>query len=118
MHDGRELQPAATLATVGFALESAPTKCTDFTDNDQVVSTYYDEMIELIKRSSGADRVLIFDHTIRESGNQARAQPTLTAPSPHRMPHTRTRTHHAPRTTHHAPRTTQHARTRGARVHR
>jgi len=85
MHNGRELQPAATLASVGFALESAPSQCADFTDHAQVESTYYDEMIELIKRSSGADRVLIFDHTIRESGNQnlnASAGATSAAPVP------------------------------------
>merc|ERR1719498_1635359 len=47
----------------------APTACTDFYDNSQVASIYYDEMINLVKQASGADRVFIFDHTIRQSGN-------------------------------------------------
>jgi hypothetical protein len=34
----------------------------------QVVETYYAEMMEVVKKSSGAERVFIFDHTVRESG--------------------------------------------------
>merc|ERR1719461_547408 len=44
-----------------------PTKITDFRDANAVVETYYAEMMELIKAASGADRVFVFDHTIRES---------------------------------------------------
>merc|ERR1719161_1738642 len=54
---------------MGFALQSWPTRCTDFRDDEAVVATYYEEMMELVKNASGAERVLIFDHTIRESGN-------------------------------------------------
>jgi len=69
MRDGRELSPPATLETMGFALLSCPTQCTDFTHDEHVVDTYYAEMMELVKRASGAQRVFIFDHTVRESGN-------------------------------------------------
>jgi len=69
MCDGRELYPAATLPSMGFELAAKPTMCADFRDDAQVVGTYYGEMIELIKEASGATRVFIFDHTIRESGN-------------------------------------------------
>jgi len=69
MHDGRELHPPATLQTMGFTLKSCPTKCADFRDDEEVVGTYYAEMMELVKQTSGADRVFIFDHTVRESGN-------------------------------------------------
>ena len=69
MRDGRELVPAATLESVGFALESCPTTVADFRDEAEVVATYYDEMRALVKKASGAQRVFIFDHTIRESGN-------------------------------------------------
>ena len=69
MHDGRELCPPASLETLGFALRPWPTRCADFRDDEQVVSTYYGEMMELVKAASGAERVYIFDHTVRESGN-------------------------------------------------
>ncbi|KAL3920686.1 MAG: hypothetical protein SGPRY_005165 [Prymnesium sp.] len=68
MRDARELYPPPNLESMGFQLASCPTGCTDFSDSAAVVATYYNEMIELVKRSSGAARVLIFDHTIRESG--------------------------------------------------
>merc|ERR1719201_423242 len=54
---------------MGFALLSCPTRCTDFTHDEHVVSTYYAEMMSLVKAASGAERVFIFDHTVRESGN-------------------------------------------------
>mmetsp|Transcript_28286 Transcript_28286/g.76130 ORF Transcript_28286/g.76130 Transcript_28286/m.76130 type:complete len:495 (-) Transcript_28286:420-1904(-) len=69
MHDARELSPPPTLESMGFALHEWPTQCVDFRDSAQVESCYYEEMRSLIKAVSGAERVFIFDHTIRESGN-------------------------------------------------
>eukprot|EP00440_Ansanella_granifera_P033888 gb/GFBE01036764.1/.p1 GENE.gb/GFBE01036764.1/~~gb/GFBE01036764.1/.p1 ORF type:complete len:330 (+),score=57.82 gb/GFBE01036764.1/:1-990(+) len=69
MHDGRALSPPATLDSMGFALENWPTKVKNFRDDSEVVEVYYNEMRELVKKTSGAKHVLIFDHTIRESGN-------------------------------------------------
>merc|ERR1719272_1921342 len=69
MLDGRDLQPAASLETMGFALLSHPTGCPDFEDDTTVVDTYYGEMMELVKQASGASRVHVFDHTVRKSGN-------------------------------------------------
>jgi len=69
MHDGRELSPPASLETTGYELRSHPTACPDFRDDAAVVATYYAEMMELVKQASGAKRVFIFDHTVRESGN-------------------------------------------------
>ena len=68
MRDGRELCPPASLERVGFALCAWPTACADFFDEAQVVGKYYPEMTRLIKRSSGAASVFIFDHTVRQSG--------------------------------------------------
>lgn len=36
---------------------------------ETVEGAYYDEMIALVKQATGADRVFVFDHTIRETGN-------------------------------------------------
>jgi hypothetical protein len=68
LSDARELLPPAELETKGFTLRSWPTKCKDFTSEDELINTYYTEMISLVKEACGAKRVLIFDHTIRESG--------------------------------------------------
>ena len=69
MRDGRALDDPATLESMGFALEVHPTAVENFRDDGEVVATYYDEMRDLVKRASGASRVFVFDHTIRESGN-------------------------------------------------
>ena len=44
------LSPPATLETMGFALQSWPTQCADFRDEAAVVETYYEEMMELVKK--------------------------------------------------------------------
>eukprot|EP00928_Gymnodinium_smaydae_P061257 TRINITY_DN4538_c0_g1_i1.p1 TRINITY_DN4538_c0_g1~~TRINITY_DN4538_c0_g1_i1.p1 ORF type:complete len:331 (+),score=77.93 TRINITY_DN4538_c0_g1_i1:57-1049(+) len=69
MHDGRALSPPATLDSMGFALEHHPTKVKNFRDDAEVAKVYYEEMRALVKKTSGAKHVLVFDHTIRESGN-------------------------------------------------
>ena len=53
---------------MGFALTECPAKVADFGNEDEVVATYYEEMRSLVKEASGAERVFIFDHTVRESG--------------------------------------------------
>jgi len=67
MNNGRELKPRATLETMGFQLEYWPTGVEDFEDQDQITSRYYAEMRELVKLSTGANKVFVFDHTVRSS---------------------------------------------------
>jgi hypothetical protein len=69
MHNGRQLQPPASLDTMGFTLADWPTAVKDFRDDAEVEKVYYEELRNLVKQASGAKHVLIFDHTIRESGN-------------------------------------------------
>lgn len=69
MRNGRELSPPATLESIGFALEPCPTAVKDFRDDDEVIRVYYEEIMNLVKKTSGADRVFVFDHTVRQSGN-------------------------------------------------
>jgi hypothetical protein len=64
MLNGRELDPLPSLETTGFQLEHAPTAVTDFSDTTQIAMTYYTEMREVVKRATGATRVLVFDHTV------------------------------------------------------
>jgi len=69
MRDARELHPPATLESMGFTLSNRPTQCADFRDSGEVVKVYYGEIMEMVKAASGAQRVFVFDHTVRESGN-------------------------------------------------
>mmetsp|Transcript_4712 Transcript_4712/g.8077 ORF Transcript_4712/g.8077 Transcript_4712/m.8077 type:complete len:325 (+) Transcript_4712:69-1043(+) len=69
MHDARTLPVTPALESYGFALEKWPSKVVDFEDRKEVESVYYAEMRDVVKRLAGADTVLVFDHTIRESGN-------------------------------------------------
>lgn len=53
----------------GFILTDHDTKVADFYDPEQITSVYYPEVEKLIAETSGASRVVIFDHTVR-SGDE------------------------------------------------
>ena len=67
MRDARQLDEPATLERMGFCLEKHPTACRDLRDDAAVGEIYYEEMRELVKKTSGASRVFVFDHTARGS---------------------------------------------------
>lgn len=70
MHNARMLASKIQLETHGFELQAWPSAIQDFQNRAEVEHLYYEEMRALIKKVSGADRVLIFDHTIRHSDNK------------------------------------------------
>ncbi len=65
IHNGRELLSKFSLDTNGFVLTQHETAVGDFYDPDEVKSVYYPEVERLIKRVTGAERVVIFDHIVR-----------------------------------------------------
>jgi hypothetical protein len=65
IHNGREVLDQLSLDTNGFALMPQETAVKDFYDTDEVKSVYYPEVERLLKRATGAERVLIFDHIVR-----------------------------------------------------
>jgi len=65
--DARALTREATLDREGFALRRAPTDFRDYDDPDAVREHYYAEAIETVKQATGADRVVVFDHTVRKT---------------------------------------------------
>jgi len=69
IRDGRNISPPATLETMGFSFQKSSSQCKDFRDDEEIVATYYREMIQLVKEVSGAASVYVFDHTVRESSN-------------------------------------------------
>mmetsp|Transcript_24908 Transcript_24908/g.80598 ORF Transcript_24908/g.80598 Transcript_24908/m.80598 type:complete len:579 (+) Transcript_24908:79-1815(+) len=66
IRDAREW--GETFHSKGFECRVWPTQVKDFTDTEEVREKYYAEMQELLEATSGAAKVFVFDHTIREAG--------------------------------------------------
>ena len=67
IHDAREQLPAPDLDAEGFMLLNHNSAVSDFYDDAALVSTYHAELIDLLKRVTGAQRVEVFDDTRRSS---------------------------------------------------
>lgn len=70
VHDGRAVADRLSLDREGFVLRHGPTAVTNFYDEGQIVSIFYAECEEIVKKATGANRAFAFDHIVR---NQARA---------------------------------------------
>ena len=58
-----------------LSLRPHDTKVTDFFDEDEISRVYYPEMEALVKAESGAERVVVFDHTLRTADDELREKP-------------------------------------------
>ena len=78
----RPIAGELSLDVQGFALVDAPTAVAYFYDEAQLEATYYPEAEDLVKQVTGANRVVVFDHTIRrrEHGVEDRAPGTPRQP--------------------------------------
>src|ERR1700745_552296 len=76
VQNGRLLADRLSLEEQGFVFVDHKTKVVDFFDASPLESVYYPEVEQLIKRVSGASRVVIFDHTLR-SGDEAEREERL-----------------------------------------
>ena len=74
--NGRALGERLSLEKNGLVFVDHKTKVTDFFDESQLKSIYYPEIEQLIRRESGALRVVIFDHALR-SGDEAEREEKL-----------------------------------------
>ena len=63
--NARALFDPPQLDTHGFTLASHTSAFTDFSDEAQLRKHYYPESAALIKQLTGAEHVVIFDHTLR-----------------------------------------------------
>ncbi|MBK8063244.1 MAG: methyltransferase [Betaproteobacteria bacterium] len=61
-----------TLEKDGFELVEHHTRATDLFDARQLQEVYYPEMVELVRRRTGAARVVVFDHTLRSGDEEER----------------------------------------------
>jgi hypothetical protein len=76
IESGRAIAQSFTLEKNGFVFVEHKTAMKDFFDKQELESVYYREVEELIKRESGAARVVLFDHTLR-SGDESERQAKL-----------------------------------------
>ncbi len=65
IYDARPHARRFTLDGQGFALLDHSSAVTNFDDETEIRGTYYAEAEQLLKDVPGADRVFIFDHTLR-----------------------------------------------------
>ena len=65
IRDARPLTGQLSLDDQGFELTRHATAVTDFYDEAQLKNIYYREVEQLVQRATGAEEVVIFDHTIR-----------------------------------------------------
>jgi len=65
IRDARPLQSRLTLDEHGFALIRHKSALDDFGNEDAIRGGYYREAADLLKNITGADRVHVFDHTLR-----------------------------------------------------
>lgn len=70
--DGRPLRGAFSLDVQGFELLHSPTLADDLYDGAELESLYHPETANLVQSVTGADKVLVFDHTIRSNAPNRR----------------------------------------------
>ncbi|KAI9833051.1 MAG: hypothetical protein M1819_003884 [Sarea resinae] len=65
VHDIRGSEHAYTLDRTGFQVVGHESREKDFVDDDEIKEIYYPEVEQILKETTGASKVFIFDHTIR-----------------------------------------------------
>src|SRR4029077_12001753 len=76
IRNGRPLVDEFDLEVTGFEFVEHKTKVHNFFDIEELKRVYYPEVEALIKKVSGASRVVVFDHTLR-SGDEAEREAKL-----------------------------------------
>ncbi len=74
IQDARPVQSGLSLDREGFVLRRAETGVKDFYDDAEVKEVYNAEVEKLVIDTTGADKVLVFDHTIRVASDDLRRE--------------------------------------------
>ena len=72
VHDGWHRSDSFSVDKEGFSLHDFKTSYEQWDDDAAVAKDFYPEVVEFLKNSQGAKRVLVFDHTIRTKKNAAK----------------------------------------------
>ncbi|BCL36548.1 CmcJ/NvfI family oxidoreductase [Nostoc sp. MS1] len=67
IYNARSISETITLDKQGFAFSEHNTSVRNFYDEDEIRQVYYPEAEQLLKQLTGATRVVIFDHTLRNA---------------------------------------------------
>jgi hypothetical protein len=67
IRDGRPLARRFSLDREGFELRRHDSAVVDFFDEDALRRVYYPEMDALLRAATGAEKIVIFDHTLRNT---------------------------------------------------
>ena len=78
--DGRPVRDSFDIETHGFRFVDHPTSMKDFLDADELAAVYYPEVEALVKKTTGASRVVVFDHTLRSGDEAVRNEKHLREP--------------------------------------
>ena len=70
--DARPVNDRLSLDREGFKLLRHPTAAKDLYDEEQITRVYYPECERLIKEFAGANRVVAFDHIVRNAARMAK----------------------------------------------
>jgi hypothetical protein len=80
IENGRPRAAEFHLEVHGFVFLRHPTAVRDFFDRAELQAVYYPEVERLVKETSGASRVHIFDHTLRSGDEDEREQKLIREP--------------------------------------
>ena len=67
IRNAREVVRDLSLDKQGFQLTHQETAVRDFYDQNEVKTTYYPEVERLLKEATGAEKVVVFDHQVRNA---------------------------------------------------
>ena len=89
VHDGGSRAASFSLDTEGFALRELKSSFERWDDDAAIRDGFYDQVVAFVKRTVGAQRVIVFDHTIRTKLNAAQqtAEHTTTQRAPVMLVH-------------------------------
>jgi hypothetical protein len=73
VHDGWSKAKDFTIDKNGFSVHDFHTTHSEWDDDSAVRSNFYPEVVSFLKATTGASRVLVFDHTIRSEKNSSKA---------------------------------------------
>jgi hypothetical protein len=80
VYNGRGIADQLSLEREGFIFVKHETRVKNFYDEEEIRSVYYKETEELVKKASGAKRVLVFDHTLRSADSATREEKKISGP--------------------------------------
>jgi hypothetical protein len=78
--NGRPVASQLTLDGQGFELVDHDTAVRNFYDDAEVKGSYYPEIERLVKEATGAKRVVVFDHNVRNGAKVTERRPGIREP--------------------------------------